>query len=132
MLQVRERLEDDRCRDPLRRRDEHDLVGALDREAGERAGDAGAEIQQDDLVEAREEGDELPVAIRSEGRRLLRIARCPEHVQPARQARDEGPELGGGLETVGVLEEIDERSLRAALIRRQARERAEVGVGVNG
>jgi hypothetical protein len=31
-----------------------------------------------------------------------------------------------------VLEEIGERSLRAALIRRQPRERAEVGVGVDG
>ena len=71
--------------DPFRRRDEHELVGALDREPGERAGDAGAEIEQHDLVEGGEERDELAVAVGAEPGRQLGVARRAEDVQAGRQ-----------------------------------------------
>ena len=99
---------------------------------GERAGDAGAEIEQDDLVEGGEERDELSVAVRAEPRRQLGVARCAEDVQPGRQPGDVGRELGGGVEAIGVVEQVGERALRAPSVGRQARERAEVGVGVDG
>ena len=48
-----ERHLDLRVRDPLGRRDDHDLVGLVDREGRDRRGHAGAEVEEDDLVEAR-------------------------------------------------------------------------------
>jgi hypothetical protein len=53
-------------------------------------------------------------------------------VQPGREPRDVGAELGGGVQAIGVIEQIGERSLAAALIRCEPAERPEVGVRVDG
>src|SRR5437667_27583 len=52
-------------------------------------------------------------------------------MQSRRLARHVRVELGGGAETVGVLEEIRERALRPALVGRQPSESPEVRVGVD-
>src|SRR5688500_16530463 len=93
VLEGRQRLETDRRRHPLGRRHEYELVGAVGREPGERAGNARAEIEQHNLVERREEGHELAVLVRAEPRRQFRIARRPEDVEPSWQAGDVAPEL---------------------------------------
>ena len=86
VLEVPQRLEDDARRDPLGRGDEDDLVGAFDRKARERAGDAGAEIEQHHLVEAGQERDELAVAIGSQAGGQFGLSWRAEEVQPARQS----------------------------------------------
>ena len=80
MLQVRERVEDDRRGDPLRRGDEHDLVRPLDREAGERTGYARAEIEEHSLVEGGQKRDELAVALGPEACCELGVARRAEEM----------------------------------------------------
>ena len=52
-------------------------------------------------------------------------------MQPGWQAGDVGGELGGGVEPVGVLEQVGERARRSASVGREPGERAEVGVGVD-
>src|SRR5205823_4024805 len=108
MLEVRERLEYDARRNPLRRSHKYDLVRSFDREARERAGHSGSEVEQNDFVEAGEEGEQLPVAVRPELSGELGVARGAEQVQSARQMRHVRVELGRGLELVGVGEEIGE------------------------
>ena len=71
---------------PFGRGDEHELIGALDREASERPGHAGAEVEQHDFVEGGEERDELAVALGSHARGQLGVSRCAEHMEPRREA----------------------------------------------
>ena len=67
------------------------------------------EIEQHDLVEAAQEGDQLAVAVGREARGELGIARCAEHVQPARQPRDERAEFGRAVEPIRFVEQVGER-----------------------
>ena len=116
----------------LRCRDEHDLVGAADGELEPAARDAGAEVEQHDVVEGAEQSDQLAVGIRAEPGHDLGVGGGAEQVQSARERGHVGAQLGGGLDLLDVSEQIGERPSAAQPVGRQRREGAEVGVGVDG
>ena len=108
-----ERGEHGATRDRLRCRDEHDLVGAADGELGQAARDGVAEVEQHDVVEGAEQGDQLAVRIWAEPGHDLGVGGGAEQVQSARECGHVGAQLGGGLDLLDVSEQIGERPLAA-------------------
>ena len=91
VLEVRERIKHDRRGHPLGSRHEHDLVGPLDREPRERAGHAGAEVEQHDVVERRTETRRARRSAPARGSRSARRRRAPRaHAARSAAARRTG------------------------------------------
>ena len=130
--QVAERHLDLRVGDPLRRGDDDDLVGVLDGEGRDRRGHAGPEVEQDHLVEAAQEREQLAVELGRHLRHDRRIGGRREQVQAAGEPRDVGAQLAGRADPLLVAQQLDERQRRPRPVGREVGERAEVRVEVDG
>jgi hypothetical protein len=60
------------------------------------------------------------------------VARRPQDVETGGQARYVPAKLSAGSDAIRVIEQVRERPLGAAAVRRQSRERPEVWIGIDG
>ncbi len=131
VLQERECVErGDRCH-ALRCGHEDELIGAPGGEPRQRADQAGAEIEDHDVVEAGQQRDGLAVLVRPRPF-LVEIAAGREHVQAAGQPRDIRTQLGSRQQAIGIGEQVGQSPLRPAGIGDELGEAAEAGIGIHG
>src|SRR4051812_26811424 len=127
-----ERHLDLRVGDPLGCGDHYDLVGVVDGEGRDRRCYAGAEVEEDDLVKAAQEGEQLAVELRGHLCHDGRVGRCGEQMQATGQPRDVRPQLAGGGDALLVAHQVDERERSPTAIGREVGEGPEVRVEVDG
>jgi hypothetical protein len=85
------------------------LVGAADGELGQLAGHAGAEVKQHQVIEAAQQRHQLSVGFRAQTGHHRGVAGRAEQMQPGRQRRHVGAQLGGGVELLEIGQQVGQR-----------------------